>query len=360
MASVHSAAKRGYLNIIRRQLLERPDIDLNALDERSCTLLHIASREGHAQIVEYLLQLKDSGFNVDIQLTDQDGQTALQLAEKSGHQAIVKLLGDFNKQSDTIPHELISAKNTLIHLQATLATKDEELQLLQQKLEETNMENERVVKELQESVAAMEEREKASAVLIKDSEMTKHRLKIDVESRCRLVEELRATKEELSQAQTLLGHANDSISVKSKEEFAFREEKTAMQLEISTMKGLLQEYELTLGSHENQKSETSNTDEEHDLIIKTLTNKVNKSEEQLEKLKNELSRTKEKEKGLFETMVEVNNAKISMEKELCERKQKEETLMADLEEMRDYALKLLGEVSGDDEVVENLDEIIKQ
>mmetsp|Transcript_23942 Transcript_23942/g.32932 ORF Transcript_23942/g.32932 Transcript_23942/m.32932 type:complete len:321 (-) Transcript_23942:45-1007(-) len=320
MASVHSAAKRGYLNIIRRQLLERPDIDLNALDERSCTLLHIASREGHAQIVEYLLQLKDSGFNVDIQLTDQDGQTALQLAEKSGHQAIVKLLGDFNKQ----------------------------------------MENERVVKELQESVAAMEEREKASAVLIKDSEMTKHRLKIDVESRCRLVEELRATKEELSQAQTLLGHANDSISVKSKEEFAFREEKTAMQLEISTMKGLLQEYELTLGSHENQKSETSNTDEEHDLIIKTLTNKVNKSEEQLEKLKNELSRTKEKEKGLFETMVEVNNAKISMEKELCERKQKEETLMADLEEMRDYALKLLGEVSGDDEVVENLDEIIKQ
>jgi len=61
--------------------------EINEKSQTKCTPLHLASKNGHNDIVKFLLENK-----ADIEAKDKDGKTALQLASAKGHQEIVNHL----------------------------------------------------------------------------------------------------------------------------------------------------------------------------------------------------------------------------------------------------------------------------
>jgi ankyrin repeat protein len=80
------ASKNDHKDIV--DFLLEKGIDVNQHNEYGRTALMWASREGHKQIVQMLLQDK----NIEINQQDEDGYTALMLASINGHKDIVQML----------------------------------------------------------------------------------------------------------------------------------------------------------------------------------------------------------------------------------------------------------------------------
>ena len=86
VVSLLFAAKNADLETIRRLYLQ--GANLNMVDYDGRTALHLASAEGHAMIVKFLLQV----VKVDCQIKDRWGHTALDDARGFHHAACVALL----------------------------------------------------------------------------------------------------------------------------------------------------------------------------------------------------------------------------------------------------------------------------
>ena len=71
------------------RLLQEHKVDVNAKANDGDTALHIATWEGHEEVVRLLLEHK-----VDVNTNDGNGRTALCLAADQGHKAVVRLLLD--------------------------------------------------------------------------------------------------------------------------------------------------------------------------------------------------------------------------------------------------------------------------
>jgi ankyrin repeat protein len=61
-------------------------------NKQGSTLLHVASINGHANLVDLLLSRPDFMMAVPINEQDNDGATSLFLAAQNGHTAVVELL----------------------------------------------------------------------------------------------------------------------------------------------------------------------------------------------------------------------------------------------------------------------------
>jgi ankyrin repeat protein len=81
------ASKRGHKEIVQ-MLLQDKNIRLNQHDRYGCTALIEASKRGHKEIVQMLLQDK----NININKQNENGSTALMCASEYGHKEIVNIL----------------------------------------------------------------------------------------------------------------------------------------------------------------------------------------------------------------------------------------------------------------------------
>ena len=113
---LHVAAFRGDMSLLK-EVLKRPDVDVNAVNAKGQTALHIAVEQGNLTAVDMLTKSK----NCDLNVQDQNGHTPLSMAtseniaEKLGL-AIIKLLikrgADVAIDSD---YTLMQAVNTRSH-----------------------------------------------------------------------------------------------------------------------------------------------------------------------------------------------------------------------------------------------------
>ena len=88
---LHLAAEKGRLKICR-ELLQKYNFDIHAIDDYGCTVLHCAAKSGDLELFQYLLA---SGS--DIFSKTKDGKSALHLAANNGHLKIcVALLQSYN------------------------------------------------------------------------------------------------------------------------------------------------------------------------------------------------------------------------------------------------------------------------
>ena len=85
------ASKNGHQQVV--ELLLNEKADLNIQNNDGMTALMLASKNGHQQVVELLLNEK-----ADPNIQNNDGRTALMLASGNGHQQVVELL--LNEKSD--------------------------------------------------------------------------------------------------------------------------------------------------------------------------------------------------------------------------------------------------------------------
>ena len=89
LVSIHLAAMTGHSAIVRKLLMARQIVDVDAKDRDNRTALHWAALNGHEAVVRLLL---DGGAGVAVQ--DGHGRTALHWAALNGHEAVVRLLLD--------------------------------------------------------------------------------------------------------------------------------------------------------------------------------------------------------------------------------------------------------------------------
>lgn len=82
---LHSAVERGDLTMVQRYI--KHGTHLNAKNHAGWTALHLAAREGRADIVNVLLEA-----GADPAIPGPNGETALSLARAGGHQAVLQLL----------------------------------------------------------------------------------------------------------------------------------------------------------------------------------------------------------------------------------------------------------------------------
>ena len=85
---MHSAAKRGYVEIARELL--KADLEYNILSKQALTPLHLAAREGYVSVVKELLER-----NADPNVADVNKSSPLHAASIAGNLAMVKALVSF-------------------------------------------------------------------------------------------------------------------------------------------------------------------------------------------------------------------------------------------------------------------------
>ena len=79
---LHVAARHGHLNLVRELVLA--GMDINARNKENQTPLHVAATFKHAQIVQFLI-----GHQADASLLNVWNQTALDLAKAGGDAAVI-------------------------------------------------------------------------------------------------------------------------------------------------------------------------------------------------------------------------------------------------------------------------------
>lgn len=95
---LHDAAKQGDINEVKRLVLEE-NIDVNCQDDDKNTPLYCAAKEGHADVVKFLLT---HGANSSLQC--QFTNTALHIATQNEHADVVKILAAHAVQTTNVVH----------------------------------------------------------------------------------------------------------------------------------------------------------------------------------------------------------------------------------------------------------------
>ncbi|ORY61553.1 uncharacterized protein BCR38DRAFT_373468, partial [Pseudomassariella vexata] len=86
---LRAAAGRGYLEVIKRLLTARADVNAKAAGRDGLTALQAAAKGGHLEVVERLLT---AGAHVNASMAKYKGWTALQAAAEGGHLEVVDRL----------------------------------------------------------------------------------------------------------------------------------------------------------------------------------------------------------------------------------------------------------------------------
>lgn len=95
---LHDAAKQGDINKVRRLILEE-NRDVNFQDEDKNTPLYCAAKEGHTDVVKFLLT-----HGADSSLQCQFTNTALHIATQKNHIDVVKILAAHAAQTTNVVH----------------------------------------------------------------------------------------------------------------------------------------------------------------------------------------------------------------------------------------------------------------
>lgn len=85
---IHDASSEGNIVKVQALISEKPDL-VNSADDKGSTPLHLASSQGHLEVVKFLV---DKG--ADIEAVNGRGFTPLQLASYGGHRQVVEFLLD--------------------------------------------------------------------------------------------------------------------------------------------------------------------------------------------------------------------------------------------------------------------------
>mmetsp|Transcript_17776 Transcript_17776/g.29891 ORF Transcript_17776/g.29891 Transcript_17776/m.29891 type:complete len:1177 (-) Transcript_17776:90-3620(-) len=95
MASIHSAAKRGDVDLIEYKLNSDPTLDVNAQDGIGNGILHLSARFGHKELLEMLYVMNSKRFPFNPFLRNKEGKTALELAVEFDHADCSGILSNF-------------------------------------------------------------------------------------------------------------------------------------------------------------------------------------------------------------------------------------------------------------------------
>jgi ankyrin repeat protein len=95
MASIHSAAKRGDVDMLEHKLHSDPTLDVNAQDGLGNGVLHLSARFGHKELLEMLFVMNSKRFPFNPFLRNKEGKTALEVAIKFDHADCSGILSKF-------------------------------------------------------------------------------------------------------------------------------------------------------------------------------------------------------------------------------------------------------------------------
>ncbi|OAP54920.1 hypothetical protein AYL99_10620 [Fonsecaea erecta] len=122
--TLHEAAEKG-LRVIVEVLLELPQLQVNEQDPDGRTALHLAAKNGHADIVRLLLKYK-----AKVDDTDREGRTPLYLAVAGRHKDVISIL----LANDADVNRVDKVGKTIL---ATAIGEDECLDIIEMLLEKT-------------------------------------------------------------------------------------------------------------------------------------------------------------------------------------------------------------------------------
>ncbi|XP_071037669.1 uncharacterized protein [Parasteatoda tepidariorum] len=101
--SIHEAAGKGDLHVVK--LLTKKDTkQMETVDERGWTPIHLAAAHGHSEVVKYL-----AGEGAHLSALDPSSYTALHLASMNGHNHVLEVLLPMGVDVDSITAEGFSA-----------------------------------------------------------------------------------------------------------------------------------------------------------------------------------------------------------------------------------------------------------
>jgi hypothetical protein len=95
MASIHSAAKCGDVDLIEYKLNSELNLDVNAQDGIGNGILHLSARFGHKELLEMLYVNYAKRFPFNPFLRNDEGKTALELAIEFDHADCTGILSKF-------------------------------------------------------------------------------------------------------------------------------------------------------------------------------------------------------------------------------------------------------------------------
>eukprot|EP00242_Pyramimonas_sp_CCMP2087_P003273 CAMPEP_0198229124 /NCGR_PEP_ID=MMETSP1445-20131203/113959_1 /TAXON_ID=36898 /ORGANISM="Pyramimonas sp., Strain CCMP2087" /LENGTH=1098 /DNA_ID=CAMNT_0043909567 /DNA_START=43 /DNA_END=3337 /DNA_ORIENTATION=- len=86
------AAREGDVEALLDFFLSDPRANVNGQDEEGNTILHLAGRQGHANIVQFMNDIYSPDKEIDITLKNKDGKTAIELAKRYDRTEAAELL----------------------------------------------------------------------------------------------------------------------------------------------------------------------------------------------------------------------------------------------------------------------------
>uniref|UniRef100_A0A7S0RMH5 Uncharacterized protein n=1 Tax=Pyramimonas obovata TaxID=1411642 RepID=A0A7S0RMH5_9CHLO len=121
MASVHSAAKRGDIDLVEHLLKTTANIDVNSVDGNGNSILHLVARFGHLDMLQILFMMNSKKYPFNPFQKNMEGRKPVELAMHYQHHECAELLLRFKYVGSTKVEESAYDEATVQELQETLA-----------------------------------------------------------------------------------------------------------------------------------------------------------------------------------------------------------------------------------------------